>query len=88
MRFADKACIVLTLGAAAFGLKDHMMIIPRSPAVLEKWSSAVGSSALQVKPVSISFDHPKGSWQNIQREVSGSREIDEDGKPQIELQSY
>ncbi|KAG5255082.1 hypothetical protein OIU76_019216 [Salix suchowensis] len=54
MRFADKACIVLTLGAA-FGLKDHM-IIPKSPALLEKWSSAVGSSALQVKPVSISFD--------------------------------
>ncbi|KAG5255061.1 hypothetical protein IMY05_001G0272500 [Salix suchowensis] len=54
MRFADKACIVLTLGAA-FGLKDRM-IIPKSPALLEKWSSAVGSSALQVKPVSISFD--------------------------------
>ncbi|KAJ6301458.1 hypothetical protein OIU77_015709 [Salix suchowensis] len=77
MRFADKACIVLTLGAA-FGLKDRM-IIPKSPALLEKWSSAVGSSALQVKPVSISFDPRKGSWQNILREVSGSREIDEDG---------
>lgn len=54
MRFTNKACIVFTLGAA-FGLKDHM-IIPKSPAILEKWSSAAGSSVMQVKPVSSSFD--------------------------------
>ncbi|KAL3612512.1 hypothetical protein D5086_003532 [Populus alba] len=51
---ASRLRLSINLGAA-FGLKDHM-IIPKSPALLEKWSSAAGSSVMQVKPVSSSFD--------------------------------
>ncbi|KAJ0046835.1 hypothetical protein Pint_04419 [Pistacia integerrima] len=71
MRFTNKACVIVTLGAA-FGLRDQL-VKSKSHSLKPEWTGIV-SSMLQAKHVSGSFSGSKKAHQTANQNRQAAEE--------------